>query len=282
MEQPFQRISILSCGWLGKPLALELQRRGYAVKGARTSAGGVEELKAAGIDGYVVVLNEARPEAPEAFWDADVLVVNVPPRNRERGVQAHINEIRALRKKLETTAIRKVLFVSSTSVYAEVNGEVTETNNVMPDAPNGVALREVEQVLLESPVFRTTVVRFGGLIGYDRVPTAQLLQSQRRNNDVPMNVIHRDDCIAIMCRLIEKEIWGEVFNACATGHPLRYQYYSAAARALGLPLPEKQPAAALPFKTVNSGKLKQWLDYTFIYDDPLKIFDEPGGKKIVQ
>lgn len=272
----------MSCGWLGKPLALELQRMGYAVKGARTSAGGVEELKAAGIDGHVVVLNDTRPEAPEVFWDADVLVINVPPRNRERGVQAHINEMRALREKLETTAIRKVLFVSSTSVYADVNGEVTETNNVIPDAPNGAALREVEQLLLESPVFRTTVLRFGGLIGYDRVPTLELLQSPRRNNDVPMNVIHRDDCIAIIGRLIEKNIWGEVFNACATGHPLRYQYYSAAARAFGLPLPEKQPVAALPYKTVNSDKLKQWLGYTFIYDDPLTIFDAPGREKNVQ
>lgn len=279
MKQPFQKISILSCGWLGKPLALELQRRGHAVKGARTSAGGVEELKAAGIEGYVVVLNEVQPEAPDAFWDADVLVVNVPPRNREREVQAHIQEVRALREKLETTAVKKVLFVSSTSVYADVNGEVTETNSVMPDTPNGAALREVEQVLLQSPVFRTTILRFGGLIGYDRVPTAEILQSPRRNNDVPMNVTHRDDAIAIICRLIEEDVWGEVFNACTTGHPFRYEYYSAAARAFGLPLPEKQPVAALPFKTVNSDKLKQRLGYTFIYDDPLRIFDAWGKGK---
>ncbi|SKA30345.1 Nucleoside-diphosphate-sugar epimerase [Chitinophaga eiseniae] len=276
-----EKISILSCGWLGKPLALELQRRGYAVKGARTSAGGVEELKAAGIDGYVVVLNDVLPEAPEAFWDTDVLIVNVPPRNRERGVQAHIREISALRQKLESTAIRKVLFVSSTSVYADVNGEVTETDMALPEAPNGAALREVEQLLLQSPVFRTTVLRFGGLIGYDRVPTAEILESQRRNNDVPMNVIHRDDCIAIIGRLIAENIWGEVFNACATGHPYRYEYYSAAARAFGLSLPEKQTTAALPFKTVNSDKLKQRLGYTFIYDDPLRIFDIPAtGKRL--
>lgn len=273
MDQPFQKISILSCGWLGKPLAVELQRRGYAVKGARTSAEGVRELKEAGIDGHIVVLNSSQPEAPASFWDADVLVVNVPPRNRDRGVQAHIQEISALREKLETTAIRKVLFVSSTSVYADVSGIVTETHNVMPETPNGAALREAEQLLLQSPVFRTTVLRFGGLIGYDRVPTAEILQSGRRNNDAPMNVIHRDDCIAIICQLIEKEIWGEIFNACAGGHPTRYQYYSAAAKAFGLEMPDRQPAAEQSSKIVSADKLKQRLGYEFIYDDPLTIFD---------
>ncbi|NML38583.1 SDR family oxidoreductase [Chitinophaga sp. G-6-1-13] len=275
MDQPFQKISILSCGWLGKPLAIELQRRGYIVKGARTSAEGVRDLKEAGIDGHIVVLGSAQPEAPETFWDADVLVINVPPRNRERGVQAHIQEIRALREKLETTAIKKVLFVSSTSVYADVNGVVTETDMAMPETTNGAALREVEQLLLQSPVFRTTVLRFGGLIGYDRVPTAAILQSQRRNNDAPMNVIHRDDCIAIICQLIEKEIWGEVFNACASAHPPRYQYYTAAAKAFGLEMPEKKPSAEQPAKIVSSDKLKQWLGYEFIYDDPLTLFHAP-------
>lgn len=277
MDQPFQKISILSCGWLGKPLAIALQQRGYAVKGARTSAEGVKELQEAGIDGHIVVLRDGLPQAPETFWDADVLVINVPPRNRERGVQAHIEEIKGLREKLEATGIKKVLFVSSTSVYADVDGIVTETDMGMPEAPNGAALREVEQLLLQSPAFRTTVLRFGGLIGYDRVPTAAVLQSQRRNNDAPMNVIHRDDCVAIICQLIEKEIWGEIFNACAGGHPTRYQYYSLAAKAFGLELPEKKPYGQQSAKIVSSEKLKQWLGYKFIYDDPLTIFDTPAA-----
>jgi len=278
MDQPFQKISILGCGWLGKPLAIELQRRGHAVKGARTSAEGVNELKEAGIDGHIVVLSDAPPVAPETFWDADILVINVPPRNRERGAQAHMLEMKALRDKLETTGIKKVLFVSSTSVYADVDGVVTETDMRTPETPNGAVLREIEQLLLQSRFFRTTVLRFGGLIGYNRVPTAAILQSQRRNNDAPMNAIHRDDCIAIICQLIEKEIWGEIFNACATEHPSRYLYYSTAAKAFGLELPEKKSTGVPAAKIVSSHKLKQWLGYEFIYDDPLTIFDMPANR----
>ncbi|MBC9929353.1 NAD(P)H-binding protein [Chitinophaga qingshengii] len=273
MEQHLPVISILSCGWLGKPLALALQDRGYAVKGARTSAAGVQELQAAGIDGYQVVLRPSVPEAPASFWDADILVINVPPRNRERGVAAHVAEIEALRTRLEASRIKKVLFVSSTSVYAGVDGPVTEENTLMPETPNGMALREVEQLLMQSVVFQTTILRFGGLIGYNRLPNAETLATQQRNNDAPMNAIHRDDCIRIICDLIAKDIWGEVFNACASAHPLRYQYYRAAARALGLDIPEKYASVAPPHKLVNSDKLKHRLGYTFIYDDPLQVFD---------
>lgn len=279
MDQHLKKISILSCGWLGKPLALQLQSKGYSVKGARTSAAGVSELKAAGIDGYVVILSETMVDAPEAFWDADILVINVPPR-KERGTEPHVLEMAVLRSKLETTGIKKVIFVSSTSVYADINNLITETNMVMPETPNGIALREVEQLLLQSPAFQTTVLRFGGLIGYDRVPTEETLKTGRRMNDVPMNVIHRDDCIGVINSVIEKEAWGEIFNACASVHPIRYHYYRAAAEALKLDMPKKLQPLELPYKIVSSAKLKQRLGYEFIYDDPLQIFNtESTGKK---
>ncbi|PSL45477.1 nucleoside-diphosphate-sugar epimerase [Chitinophaga niastensis] len=276
MSNKDTKISILGCGWLGKPLALHLKEAGYPVTGARTSMEGVNELKALGLDAYVVVLDEEVITGPDAFWEADILIINIPPR-KERGPEAHVTEIALLRSFLETTSIQKVLFVSSTSVYADVNGLVTEVNKEIPETPNGEALRAAEKLLLESSVFDTTVLRFGGLIGYDRVPTERALQEGKRINDLPMNVIHRDDCIGVIERVIEKDVWGEVFNACASGHPLRYNYYKTAAQHLGLQMPRKLPPTEMPYKIVSSGKLKKILDYEFIYDDPLLIFD--AGKR---
>lgn len=80
MEDETLRVSILSCGWLGKPLALHLQAAGYTVKGARTSQKGVDELTALGLEAYTVVLEEEVLTGPDAFWDADILIVNIPPR----------------------------------------------------------------------------------------------------------------------------------------------------------------------------------------------------------
>ena len=42
-----QRISILGCGWLGLPLAVELISKGYKVNGSTTSMTKVRELEAA-------------------------------------------------------------------------------------------------------------------------------------------------------------------------------------------------------------------------------------------
>lgn len=279
MSNKQTRISILSCGWLGKPLALHLKAAGYQVKGARTSPEGVQEIQALGLDAYVVILSEDVLTGPDAFWEADILIVNIPPR-KERGATAHVAEIALLRSFIETTAITKVIFVSSTSVYANINGLVTEENQEMPDSPNGRALREAENLLLESTRFDTTVLRFGGLIGYDRLPDARRVREGKRNDEQPMNVIHRDDCIGVISSIIEKEIWGEVFNACASGHPQRCNYYKVAAQALGVTLPRRSPAEEQPYKIVSSRKLRYALGYPFKYDDPLLVFNDiPGNGK---
>ncbi|HVI45276.1 MAG TPA: NAD(P)H-binding protein [Chitinophaga sp.] len=279
MDQNVTTISILACGWLGRPLAHHLANAGYQVKGARTTENGAKELCAAGIDGYAVTLTPETLEAPDAFWDADILIINIPPRSKDREPDAHVKEVTLLRDKLKTSRIGKVIFVSSTSVYADINDLVTEANMEKPETSNGQALREAEQLLLQSPEFKTTVLRFGGLIGYDRVPTAETLATGRRVNDVPMNSIHRDDCIGVIARVIEKDVWNEIFNACASAHPIRYHYYKAAAAALNLVMPKKLQPRELPYKIVSSSRLKKMLEYEFIYDDPLLIFKDHAGEK---
>jgi nucleoside-diphosphate-sugar epimerase len=132
----------------------------------------------------------------------------------------------------------------------------------------------VEKLLRTSPVFDTTVLRFGGLIGYDRLPDERRIREGARINDLPMNVIHRDDCIGVIRAVIEKDVWGEVFNACAGAHPLRRDYYATAARALGVPLSQAPPQDHKHYKIVDSGKLKAALGYAFKYDDPLKVFEK--------
>lgn len=267
------KISILSCGWLGKPLALHLQEAGYAVKGARTSAAGVAELTALGLEAYEVILSTEVLTGPDAFWDADILIINIPPR-KERGAEAHVEEIALLSSFLETTTISKVIFISSTSVYADINGLVTEESQELPETPNGLALRAAEKQLIMATRFETTILRFGGLIGYDRLPDERRIREGKRNNEQPMNVIHRDDCIGVIRTIIEKDIWGETFNACATGHPLRSNYYKAAAQAMGISVPRRLSVEDQPYKIVSSRKLRYALEYPFKYDDPLMVFGE--------
>lgn len=264
------RISVLSCGWLGFPLALQLQQDGFIVKGARTSETGVAALTAAGITGYPVRLETDGIIAPDDFFKSDLLILNIPPQI-SRGRDYHLQQIQQLIHKLPQTDIRKIIFVSSTSVYPEVNDVLTETDTRPADKPGGQVLREVETLLQSVPALETTVLRFGGLIGYDRVPDARTVAARSAVAAVPVNLLHRDDAIGIIQAVIRKEAWGMVLNACATEHPLRREYYQAAAEALGFEMPEL-PGGEGVRKIVSSEKLKTTLSYQFIHDDPRKIF----------
>jgi nucleoside-diphosphate-sugar epimerase len=112
--------------------------------------------------------------------------------------------------------------------------------------------------------FKTTVIRFGGLIGENRHPIHFLAgRKNLENPEAPINLIHQDDCIGIIEAVISRNARGEVFNAVAPYHPSRKEYYTQKAVALGLPLPEFEEEKASIGKTIVSDKITTVLDYTF-------------------
>jgi nucleoside-diphosphate-sugar epimerase len=267
-------VSVLGCGWLGLPLAQYLKEKGYLVKGSRTSPEGAQQLREQGIEGYAVSLGEEGITGDKNFWQADILVVNFPP---PRQYPEHLaQQVQALIGELNKSSIENVLFISSTSVYADIHEVVTEENRETPEKGSGKALRAAETLLMQQSSFTTTILRPGGLIGYDRLPLSPASVSARaRNWDVPMNVIHRDDVIGIVHTIIEKKAWGEVFNACMDEHPPRRAYYLAAAQAIGFAVEQPAMNDTSPYKIVSSEKLKNKLCYRFIYNDPLTLFIRP-------
>jgi len=71
---------------------------------------------------------------------------------------------------IEKASVQKLIFISSTSVYADDNSLVSEDTIPMPTLESGKQLVAIENRLMENKNFKTTVVRFGGLIGKDRHP----------------------------------------------------------------------------------------------------------------
>ena len=67
--------SLLGCGYLGFPLALNLLQMGYNVKGSTTTPGKIQQLKKAGIIPYLIRVDE---DMNKDFFDADVLVLTLP------------------------------------------------------------------------------------------------------------------------------------------------------------------------------------------------------------
>jgi nucleoside-diphosphate-sugar epimerase len=269
-------ISILGCGWLGLPLGNFLCQKGFRVKGSVTSEEMFPALEQAGIAPSLLVLSpELSGENTESFFSCNVLIVNFPPERRADIEEYLPAQIQSLLEHINKHKVRKVLFVSSTSVYPDVNREVYEHENLLPAKGSGRALKVVEDMLLEQKWFVTTILRFGGLVGYDRLPGKYLASKKNMANaDVPVNLIHRDDCIEIIYQIIRQEMWGEVFNACADKHPLRKDYYRQAAVKAGLEPPVFADHGPSAYKIINSEKLKSSLDYAFKYPDPIIMLDE--------
>ncbi|SEW39290.1 Nucleoside-diphosphate-sugar epimerase [Chitinophaga sp. YR573] len=260
-------VSILGCGWLGLPLASHLLREGFEVHGSVTSQQKIELLREKGIIPYQIQITDTQitGDGLPGFLASEILVINIPPVRREDIVAYHTAQMSLL---LPLIKAKYVLFVSSTSVYPELNREVTEDDQFEPAKGSGKALVAVEELFRS--FCNCTVLRFAGLIGYDRQPGRFLAgKTNVENGDTPVNLIHQDDCIAIITEIIRQGVWGEVFNACSDVHPLRKDFYTLAASKAGLVLPTFM-AGGNKFKIINSDKLKQRLGYAFKYPDPLE------------
>ena len=261
-----QQISILGCGWLGLPLAESLIKGGFTINGSTTSPDKIDTLTSAGIHPFLISL---APDAIEGnielfLRESEILIIDIPPKLRGENKESFTDKIKMLIPHIEASGVSKVLFVSSTSVYADDNSVVTEETIPQPQTESGKQLVECEQLLLTNPNFKTTVLRFGGLISNDRQPVKYMAGRENLENpDGPVNLIDRTDCIGIIERIIEKNAWGEIFNGVQPNHPTRKEYYTKKALALGLPEPKFNHDKPSLGKTVSAEKVKTILGYTF-------------------
>ena len=274
MEIENKSISILGCGWLGVPLAKHFLKNGFSVKGSVTSEEKFGMLRDAGILPYRIVLSDTEVilDNPD-FFRCDVLVISIPPRRIEGIELVFPSQIRRLIPFILKSGIQKVIFISSTSVYPDQNQLARENEILLPDKASGRALVEAENLLREQSGFKTTIVRFGGLIGADRNPARFLLKSAQPIANAPVNLIHQDDCIGIISAIIGQELWDETLNACCPEHPMKKDFYEKAAHQSGLPVPAISEKLAA-YKTIDSSKLIRLLNYQFIYSSPMDYLDQ--------
>ena len=270
-------VSILGCGWLGLPLAQSLLSKGYEVKGSTTSENKLEILENFGVLPFQIQLeaHQIIGTIKDFLKVSDVLVIAIPPGLRKEVSSSNemtfVNKIKTLIPFIEKSGIEKVLFVSSTSVYGDSFPivEITEETKPNPDTESGKQLVIAESLLQSNAHFKTTVIRFGGLLDDDRHPVKFLAgRTNVENPDAPVNMIEREDCIGI----IEKALdfarddnweWNQTFNAVAPQHPTRKVYYHKKAEIFNLPLPTFAKNSESKGKIISSKKVETILGYSF-------------------
>lgn len=214
----------MGCGWLGLPLAKALIKDGYEVHGSTTSKDKLPILEKAGINASLISISEDSINGPikEFLGELDVLVINVPPKLRGDSRENYVEKMELIGKALSESMIRKVVFVSSSSVYGGNQGKVTEETKPQPTTESGIQLLASEELFRAMPNLKTTIIRFGGLIGEERHPINMLSgRKGLKNGNHPVNLIHLNDCISILSLVIKNNWWGEIFNAVHPLHPAK-------------------------------------------------------------
>lgn len=262
-------ITIIGCGWMGWPCARHLIEAGYSVRGSTTSKDKLSLLKREGIQ--AVMLNLDADEIPIDLFQCDILFITFPPgRGAENLVVRYQKRIDKVIKAARNAKLKKIIYASTTGVYAGHGNHTHVDENTMP-APlrkSAQAMYEAEQSLAQY-TDQLTILRFGGLVGGQRKSASFFAgKTNIPNPHNVVNLVHLDDCVAIVKTIIEQDIFGYTFNVVADQHPERKTYYTHRASMAGQDAPTFTAQSSTPNKLVLNEKLKKKLDYQFIYPDP--------------
>ena len=178
----------------------------------------------------------------------------------------------------------RFIFVSSTSVYGQTQGEwVDEHSATAPKNITGQIILRAEQSFLAQGN-GNCIIRFSGIYGRDR---SRLVDAVARGGAVQYappyytNRIHRDDCVAVLRFIAGRMIHGAevapVYLASDDDPATKWEVYSYIADRLGVEGPEKEvlPAGSDQNKRCSNRALRQ-LGYRFIYKSYREGYDFVG------
>lgn len=231
------RALIAGCGYLGQTLADLLTAEHWKVEGWTLSTQSAEELSQRGLRARSVdISNEKDVAANKA--DFDVVAHCASTRGGDVDVYRRVY-LDGARNLLNRFGGAKFLFTSSTSVYAQTNGElVTEQSPAEPKHGTGKILRQAEDLVLAQ---NGIVVRLGGIYGPGRSALLRRFLSGDAvidpNSDRFVNQIQRDDAAAGMrLLLVSTTAAGDIHNAVDDEPTLQSECYRWLAAKLQRPL----------------------------------------------
>jgi len=205
------RILIAGCGDVGGALGRLLAAEGHRVWGLRRTVSKLPpELEPIAAD---LTDPATLADLPEGL-DEVVYAAAADGRGEDAYRAAYSEGVARLLTALDAQGQhpRRVIFVSSTGVYGQSDGEwVDESSTTEPGRFTGRIVLEAERRVLGGP-FPGTAVRFGGIYGPGRT---RLLERVRAGDaEVPAgrpvytNRIHRDDCAGVLAHLLARDRGG--------------------------------------------------------------------------
>ena len=257
------RILIAGCGYVGEATANLFHSAGWNVEGWVHSKESAARLSAKPYSLHVIDVSRRGDVAkrPEAF-DAVIHCASSRGGDAEVYREIYLNGARHL---LETFPQAKILFTSSTSVYAQRDGSrVTEESETKPLRETSRILLEVEKLVLEKGGI---VVRLAGIYGPQRSALLRKFLNGTAtidpNNDRFVNQVHRDDIASALFLLLNRaQTSAQIYNVVDDQPLLQSECYHWLAQRLNRPLPptrksEQPRKRGDTNKRVSNAKLHQ-------------------------
>lgn len=196
------QVLIIGCGDIGRRLAALLPTTQYKITGLRRSP----PASSTHLEYRICDATDAQALEREVSAGYDIILVTMTPgeRSDESYRRAYVNTCVGLVAGLrQHQAPRLIIFVSSTSVYAQQDGTwVDEDSLTRPEGYSGIRLLEAEDIIRHSG-FAHCILRFSGIYGPGR---NRLIEQVRRGRAVLSasytNRIHSDDCAGILAHII--------------------------------------------------------------------------------
>jgi nucleoside-diphosphate-sugar epimerase len=233
------RILIAGCGYVGEATADLFHSAGWNVEGWVHSKESATRLSVKPYSIRVIDVSQHGDVAKRAGeFDAVIHCVSSRGGDAEAYRQIYLNGARNLLKAFAET---KILFTSSTSVYAQRDGSwVTEVSETKPLRETSRILLEVEHLILEKGGI---VVRLAGIYGARRSALLSKFLSGTAaidpDNDRYVNQVHRDDIASALFLLLNREAQhaGQIYNVVDDQPLSQSECYRWLARRLNRPLP---------------------------------------------
>lgn len=271
---PTTFVAVIGCGYIGAQLARSLAADGHDVLGTTRTPERLVELRQLGITAETLdVADQDRMKSLLAGRQVVYLTVAAGRRdaNYER---VYLAAARNLASAAGSTGIARIVYTSSTSVYGQDNGEwVTEDSPTAPDSENGRILSRTERTLLDLSLPNgVTIVRLAGIYGPRRELerfAAAAAGSTRDDGDAWVNLVHRDDVVDALVRLLPLTHHG-VVNLANDQPTIRRELYDRLIESAGLsPITWiGQSASAGSGKRVSNQRIKELLGLQLRHPTP--------------
>jgi nucleoside-diphosphate-sugar epimerase len=231
-----RRILIAGCGYLGRATAGLFHNAGWQVEGWVMSVESARELSAQAYRVSAVDISNAE-QVSSASGTFDAVIHCASTRGGDRDLYRRVY-LTGANNLIDRFAGSTILFASSTSVYAQTNGQwVNEDGPAEPRHETGKILRETEQLVLDHGGL---VARLAGIYGPGRSFLLRKFLSNEAmvgpTRDRFVNQIHRDDAAAALFLLLDQAAPGGIYNVVDDQPVLQSECYRWLAEKLDRPL----------------------------------------------